>query len=276
VELNHGLYGLVLPDLTNDRDLLVAAPAHWRPWTIIRRSEPAAAVDGLIARDVARLRLAPEGSVVIHRNTRSSVFTMARPPSDGELAHPYISATAAIAARWDGWHSFHAGGFVIGDRVWGVLGEREVGKSSLLAALATLGVPVMTDDVLVVREGNALAGPRCVDLRTGSAAGLGIGETIGVVGTRERWRVRLPPVAAELPLAGWLTLEWGDTTTFERITPGERFPRLLENLTVILEPPDPPTVLALASLPMVTLRRPRRLDELVGSAELLVAHLAAL
>lgn len=272
--MTHGLYGLLLADLTADRDLLVEAPSHWRPWTIIRRCGPAEAVDGSIGADVARLRLAPEGSLVIDRNTRTSVFTMPSPPSDAELAHPYMSATAAIAARWDGSQSFHAGGFVIGDRVWGVLGEREVGKSSLLAALAGLGVPVMTDDVLVIQEGNALAGPRCIDLRQQSAAGLRMGETIGLVGTRERWRVRLPRVAAELPFAGWLTLEWGDETSFQPVKPDERFLRLLDNLTVILEPPDPPTVLALASLPMVTLRRPRRLDALVESAELLVTHVA--
>lgn len=271
--MTHGAYGLRLPDLTSDLDLLLRAPHDWRDWSIVRRRGPAEDIDGTIREDCARLRLAPEGSLVIDRHTRTSRFTMRQPPSDAELAHPYLAATAAIAARWDGWQSFHAGGFVVGDGVWGVLGEREVGKSSLLAALAAVGVPVLSDDVLVVRDGCALAGPRCIDLRKESAVGLGMGETIGLVGTRERWRVALPAVSPELPLAGWVTLEWGDDTVIERVAASERFPRLLENLTVILEPPDPPTVLALASMPMVTLRRPPRLEALRASAESLVDHL---
>ncbi len=278
LDVIHGVYGLRLPDLASasDRHLFVPAPPEWSPWTIVRRRGAGEAVDGSIGSDCARLRLAPEGSLVIDREARTSVFTMPKPPSDAELAHPYLSATAAIAARWDGRQSFHAGGFVIGDRVWGVLGEREVGKSTLLAALAALEIPVVSDDVLVLAGGRALAGPRCIDLRERSAKRLGMGETIGQVGTRERWRILLPPVRAELPLAGWITLEWGESTRFEQVKPGDRFPRLLDNLTVILEPPGPPTVLGLAALPMLTLRRPRRLDALAASAESLVAHLQRL
>lgn len=268
-----GLYGLRLPDLSGAHDLLVAAPARWRPWRIVRQPGAGEPADGSIGPERARLRVAPQGSVVIDRATRTSVFTMPSPPTDTELAHPYLAATAAIAARWDGWQSFHAGGFVVAGRVWGVLGERGVGKSSLLAALARLGVPVASDDLLVIRDGLALAGPRCIDLREHSATGLRMGHTIGLVGTRERWRIPLPEVAAELPLAGWVTLEWGDRTSFQQVAPGERFPRLLENVTVVLEPPDPPSVLALSALPMVTLCRPRRLDALAASAETLVGHL---
>ena len=272
-DTNRGVYGLALPDLTSDGGLLVTAPSHWRPWRVLRRRGEAEAVDGTVGPECARLRLAPEGSLVIERQSRTSTLTMRNPPSDAELAHPYLSATAAIAARWEGWQSFHAGGFVVGGGVWGILGEREVGKSSLLAALAGVGVDVLSDDLLVVREGRGLAGPRCIDLREGSARALGVGETIGVVGTRERWRLRLAPVAAELPLAGWITLEWGDDESCHQVPPGERFLRLVDNLTVVLEPPDPPTLLELASLPMVTLRRPRRLDTLAPTAEGLVAHL---
>ncbi len=271
--MSDGLYGLTLPDLTADQGLLVPAPPDWRPWRVIRRWGEGERVDGTVGADQARLRLAPHGSLVVDRQSRTSTLTMPRPPSDAELAHPYMSATAALAARWEGWQSFHAGGFAVGGRVWGVLGEREVGKSSLLAGLARVGVEVVSDDVLVVREGRALAGPRCIDLRERSARELAIGESIGVVGTRERWRVCLGPIAPELPLGGWLTLAWDENESLERVEPGERFLRLLENLTVALEPPDPPTVLSLAALPMMTLRRPRRLDTLGQTVERLVAEL---
>jgi hypothetical protein len=274
IDDTYGLYGLRLPGVTDADGLLVRAPPAWRSWVIVRREGTAEAVDGSVGERFARLRVAPEGSLVVDRDARTSVFTMPRPPSDAELAHPYLAPTAALAARWDGWQSFHAGGFVIGGGVWGVLGDRGVGKSSLLAVLSGLGVDVLSDDLLVVRDGRALAGPRCIDLREHSATQLGLGETIGMVGTRERWRLRLSPVEAELPLAGWLTLAWDDEESLRPVDPGERFVRLLDNLTVVLEPPDPPTVLGLASLPMLSLRRPRSLDALTGGAERLANKLA--
>ncbi|MBV9801887.1 MAG: hypothetical protein JO130_01790 [Solirubrobacterales bacterium] len=273
VEAGNGSYGLRFPDLRTELALLVPSPNDWRPWRIVRRRGPGELVDGAIGHDFARLRLAPEGSLVIDRGARTSVFTMPDPPTDAELVHPYIAATAAIAARWDGRQSFHAGGFVVAGAAWGVLGEREVGKSTLLASLAQLGVPVLCDDVLVVKEGMALAGPRCIDLREPAARTLGWGHEIGLVGTRERWRITLPRVPAEVPLAGWVTLAWGEAIGFAQVKPSERFPRLLDNLTVILEPPDPPAVLALATLPMLTLARPRRLDTLPATAEALVTQL---
>jgi hypothetical protein len=271
--LNPGLYGLTLPDLRLAHHLLVPAPPHWRPWKIVRRRGETERVDASIGRDSARLRVTPEGSLVMDRTSRTSVLTMPRLPSDEELAHPYLAATAAIAARWQGWQSFHAGGFAVGGRVWGVLGDREVGKSTLLAVLARLGVLVVSDDVLVVRDGNVMAGPRCLDLRERPAAELGLGQNIGIVGNRRRWRFRLAAVDPELPMAGWVTLSWGTDMAIEPVAPAERFLQLLDNLTVVLEPPDPPAVLALASLPMVTLHRPRRLDALCAGAELLLSHL---
>lgn len=268
-----GLYGLSLPDLRAAQHLLVDAPLHWLPWRIVRESGVTERADSAITRDCAQLAISPDGSLLIDRASRTSVFTMPYLPSDEEMVHPYIAGTAAIAARWHGWQSFHAGGFAVGGEVWGVVGDRGLGKSTLLAALAGLGAAVVSDDLLVVHEGRVLAGPRCIDLRQQSAAELGVGHHIGVVGNRERWRVQLGTVEPELPLAGWITLAWGSELMIERVTPAERFPRLLDNLTVLLDPPDPPSVLALASLPMWTLRRPRRLDGVRASAERLISHL---
>jgi ABC-type molybdenum transport system ATPase subunit/photorepair protein PhrA len=51
-----------------------------------------------------------------------------------------------VLAHWLGRESFHGGGFVAGDGVWGVLGEKGDGKSTLLASLALSGVPIVADD----------------------------------------------------------------------------------------------------------------------------------
>jgi hypothetical protein len=271
--LNCGLYGFSFPDLRSAQHLLVPAPPHWQPWRIVRRRGETEQADGSIGHDSARLTVTPEGTLVMYRTARTSVLTMLSPPSDTELAHPYLAATAAIAARWHGWQSFHAGGFALDGRVWGVLGDRGLGKSTLLAALAERGVLVVTDDVLVVHDGKVMAGPRCIDLREQSAVTLGIGQNIGVVGSRERWRIHLAAVDPELPLAGWITLSWAPDMAIEPVAAAERLLRLLDNLTVVRDPPDPPALLGLASLPMVNLRRPRRLDALPASLELLFGHL---
>ena len=76
-------------------------------------------------------------------------------------------------------------------------------------------------------------------------------------------------------MAGWVTLSWGTHMAIEPVAPAERFLQLLDNVAVVLAPPDPPAVLALASLPMVALHRPRRLGAVSGGVELLLSHLGS-
>ena len=130
--------------------------------------------------------------------------------SDQALVHPYLAPAAAVIARWLGREPFHAGAFALDGGAWGVLGEREAGKSSLLAWLSLQGRSVVCDDMLVVAGDTVFAGPRSVDLRRETAVRLGAGEELGMIGARERWRVGLPPIEPEVPLAGWVFLEWGD------------------------------------------------------------------
>lgn len=268
-----GAYGLLLPDLMSATDLLVPALPDWPRWRILRATGEPPPVRIDIGDDVARLTVAPRGSLTLEPVPGSSTFTTPVPLTDAELIHPHLVSSAAIAARWQGRESFHAGGFVIRGRVWGALGDREHGKRSLLAALAAQGVPIVSDDLLVIRDECALAGPRCIDLREGAARHLGAGGSIGWVGTRERWRVPLEPVAQELPMAGWVTLDWGTDTSIDPVPPAERFPRLLDNMTVIPEPRNPSAILDLAAMPMVTLRRARNLEALADTASRLVEHL---
>ena len=44
-------------------------------------------------------------------------------------------------AYWLGRESFHAGGFVVGGKTWGILGGRGSGKSTTVARLALAGAP---------------------------------------------------------------------------------------------------------------------------------------
>ena len=85
---------------------------------------------------------------------------------------------------------------------------------------------------------------------------------MGRVGARERWRLRLPPVAPELPLRGWISLEWGDSVSVERLRGAERLEALIPHRGVRLAPTIPETLLRMSALPHLRLVRPRGWDSM--------------
>ena len=68
---------------------------------------------------------------------------------------------------------------------------------------------MFTDDMLIVAGFEAFAGPASVDLRDDAAERLG-GTSLGVVGSRTRWRKMLTRPAVAAPLGGWVELVWSD------------------------------------------------------------------
>jgi hypothetical protein len=197
-------------------------------------------------------------------------------PTLPAIAQPRLGITGIVAAYWRGDHSFHAGAFVAGGMAWGILGSRGAGKSSLLAMLASM----LADDVLVVNGRlEALAGPRCIDLRREAALALGLGESIGVLGTRERWRMHLRPAPCEVPLGGFVCLEWGSPAV-SHVPPNDRVRALYANLALLLgEQRDPAalcTLMELLALPMVCMRRPREIERIDETAALLLGTISGL
>ena len=93
-----------------------------------------------IGPDEATFPLLRGGSLVLRREERVATFTTPFRISDEELAHPHLAPVGAIFALWAGRESLHAGAFVADGRAWGVLGTREAGKSTLLAALHAAGL----------------------------------------------------------------------------------------------------------------------------------------
>jgi hypothetical protein len=266
-----GAYGLRLSDLPDASALLVETPESWIDWRL-ERSIGGGQPEEFVAADRAQLRAEPAGWVEIARAERRARFHFPTPPSDRELVHPYLASTAGVIARWQGLQCFHAGAFVAGGRAWALLGDKGAGKSSLLARLALDGVPILTDDVLVVRGTHGLAGPRCIDLRAASARALEVGEPLGVVGMRERWRLPTGPVAPEVPLGGWIVLAWGERGV-EPLPASEALPAIFASLSLRLEPVDPPALMELVTLPAWIVRQPQRIDELGRTAHRLLEHL---
>jgi hypothetical protein len=241
------------------RSLLVDTPPHWPRLELEVRVTGGAPPRGEeVGESSAVLRPRSGGWVNIDRASGTATFSLPERPTDGALVHPHLASVAIVAAHWLGHETFHAGAFIVGGRAWGVLGQRQAGKSSLLASLSLVGVPVVSDDVLVLDGTTVFAGPRSIDLRPDAAKRLGVGEDVGMMGARERWRLGLDPVEAELQMGGWLSLLWDDAVAMREIRGAERLQTLGAHRASSLYPPDPAGLLDLCALPCVELRRPRR------------------
>ena len=146
-----------------------------------------------------------------------------------ELVHPLLGRVASQVALAHGADAMHAGAVGGSAGAWAVIGPKGAGKSTLLASLNDAGVPIVTDDVLVFRDGAVMAGPRCIDLRP-DAKGFGLG--VAVRPSDPRNRIALSPIAADHPLVGLIHLEW---------SPVETTVEPLDHREAIKRPPDPST-----------------------------------
>lgn len=275
-----GAYGFRVRGLGAE-SLLLEPPRTW-PELVVERT---AVDDGDLAstdRQNAGVRFTSDGAEILLGGGRCRVsreplraeFALRHDATDDELVHPYLAGVAAVAGRWNGLETFHAGAFVGPDGAWALLGERESGKSTTLATLAARGSAIVSDDLLALRGTTALAGPRSIDLRREAAERVPDADALGVVGARERWRVRLPPIAPECPFHGWVFLEWGATNELRRLGASELLVRLSAALTLPAAPTSPSALLLLASLPAFVLGRPRDFDAIDAVADFLFRGLA--
>jgi hypothetical protein len=270
-----GAYGFRLSGLDAAAELLARADPDWPALELLALTDdPPPPPHDRVTEDRAELILRSGGWVDLDRVASQATYHLQQPVRDGDLLHPYLAPVAALAARWLGRESFHAGAVVVDGGAWALLGDKEAGKSSTLAQLALSGHTVLTDDVLVVRDGAAFAGPRCIDLRAEPARRLGAGVPLGVVGMRERFRLELGPAPAEVPLRGFITLGWAEELTVERLRGSQRLLTLIPHRALLLESSAPADLLELSSLPFVEIRRPRGWGTLEETTERLMAELA--
>jgi len=237
--------------------------------------EPAIVGTG-VGEDRAQFELEDGGLLALEvwRHPLRARFTGAHPPDDQALVHPFLVLAAATAAHWLDWEAIHAGGFRLGNAAWGVLGDRNAGKSSLLCGLSLRGVDVLSDDLLVLADGMVHAGPNSVDLRAETARRLDVGEYIGVAGARERWRFVTPHSRLRTPLAGFVSLSWGERIEMLPLPASRRLQLLMEGSTLGLPSATPGRLLELAALPSFELRRPKDWAALDQGVRLLVDRLS--
>ncbi len=270
-----GAYGFRLSGIDAATELLARAEADWPELELcaITDDAPPPPYDRVFE-DRAELILRSGGWVELDRVAARATYHLPHRVRDGDLLHPYLAPVAALAARWLGRESFHAGAVIVDGGAWALLGDKEAGKSSTLAHLALTGHTVLSDDVLVVRDGAAFAGPRCIDLRADPARRLGAGTPLGVVGMRERYRLELGPAPSVVPLRGFVTLGWGDELAVEQLRGSKRLLTLIPHRALLLESNAPADLLELSSLPFVQVRRPRGWRSLEETTERLLAELA--
>ena len=270
-----GAYGFELLGAAGAALQLVETAPDWPTLEIERIVGVTTPRRSVMGADDAEIELVAGDRLAVRRSPLQATFTTARPLSDDALIHPYLAPAAAIAGYWLGREAFHAGGFVLDDGVWGVMGEKGSGKSSLLAGLAQQGYGVFADDVLILERDIVFAGPRSIDLRRESADELDAGASIGVVGDRERWRITLGNVPSASRLRGWVFLAWAETLEVSPVAPGERLQRLLGHRMIKgLPPPEPRLMLELSALPAFQLSRPRSWGQLETAGSRLVDTLS--
>ncbi|HWL32778.1 MAG TPA: hypothetical protein VNP89_04155 [Gaiellaceae bacterium] len=269
-----GAYGLALDGVDAAASLLIPAAPAWPRFSVSNTAGQIERITDRLSDDRAEIALRSGGMLFVDRLQARAEFVTPELLSPDELAHPGLAPVAAVTARWLGRQSFHAGAFAVGTDVWALLADREGGKSTTLAWLASRGHPIVCDDMLVLDGDEPLAGPRILDLRAESAQRLGLGDYRGRVGARERWRVQLDDMPPGTRFRGWVFLHWSDDVDVEPVRPGERLPRLAEHLGLRVPPARPDRLLELAALPGWEFRRPRGWDRFDEAGDRLLEALA--
>jgi hypothetical protein len=173
--------------------------------------------------DAAEIRLIGNGWVSLSRAGHAHFVLPNLVPGE-EVIHPWLVPAAATYSGWLGRHVLHGGIYSRDGRAVAVLGDKEAGKSTLLAWLATHGEgEVLADDLVVLDAGIVYSGPRCIDLRPGTAEAIDAIASKRLVRDASRQRVRLPPCRESAEIVGVVVLSWdeGRDVSLIRMGPSE-------------------------------------------------------
>lgn len=213
--------------------------------------------------DMVRISHRRAGSITVRREPPEAVWVLPQPVPVAAMVHPAGTLPLSVLAHWRGDVTLHGGAFVRAGGAWGVCGDQNAGKSTTLALLASRGIPIVADDLLVIQRGDALAGPRCVDLRGDAADRFPAARSLGMVGARVRYRLPTATAPARTPLRGIIVLEWSSDGVTE-VTPIELEERLAllheHQYSGLFRRPPEHGIFDLLALPMLRLRRPRDWD----------------
>ena len=166
----------------------------------------------------------------VEREPAQALFRFSSEPTLDALVHPYLAPVAGLFAHWRGYEAFHA----VRSSWTAARGAR--GRSRCREELDARATRPRRDPdrrrrPARDRRDRRAGRPRAIDLRDEPARRLGVGEPLGIVGTRSRWRFRVHAVPPSVPLRGWVFLEWGEgeAPSVESVSARERLERLERN-----------------------------------------------
>lgn len=219
----------------------------------------------------ATIPLLDGGWLQVTREPSLATYHLTRTISDEEMLHPWLVPAAATVNAWHGRSVMHGGLVGCQGRALAVIGDKEGGKSTLLAWLALeAGLDVLADDLVVFSGDLAFAGPRSIDLRPAAVQLLGGTRGARAVRDGTRHRLVLPDAGPSAQLVGLVVLEWHDGPP--RLVPvpvAQRLPVLLPHALVEGVPLGEDGILAFARHRTWRLQRPRRWDVMPSCADLL-------
>lgn len=249
-----GAYGLCLEGL--DTPLLVSpVPESWARVIVALDHDTPPPDRSSYGEDTVDLSFESGWGISLRREASTITFQIPSDASLDDLVHPYLATAAMHFASWLGHSTFHGGAFVQQGRAFAVFAHKNGGKSTTLAGLAGLGIPIVADDLLVVDKSlSALSGPRSIDLRPEAVTD----HIVAPVRGDDRRRMTLPPIGPTHPLGGVFVLGWADKFSIESLTPSERVIELTRHC-----PPDvarSSAVLEISRLPVWRVNRVRDLS----------------
>ena len=259
--------GVVLPGLVDVPADAAVAHVSWDVGPI---------PDDFVEIDDERVDLSVPDIVAIGVERASGRVTIRLPdaPTPEAIVHPMLTTPLAFLARWRGHACLHAGAILHEGEAVVVCGSQGAGKSTTLATLAARGMPVVTEDLVVLDGWHVLSGPHCVDLRGDAAERFPDARYLGTIGRRERFRLLTPPAPFRVPLRGVFLLDWsadGAAPTAQPLGLGERLALIhAYDYAGVLGIPRPATLLELAEVPMWRLSRPRDLSTADRALDLLL------
>ena len=263
----YGAYGMRLVGIAPSVELLARVDPD-APQLTVRRTAP----NGELPADSPPLTvgLIDGGRLGVDVERGLAVYALEQDVCDDDMVHPWLVPAVCEIAVARQCTVLHGGILEFGGAAIGIIGDRESGKSSILAQVATRHplLTVMADDLIVIRAQKVYAGPRCIDLRPSSITAF---PQISTTPSRSATRLRLvvPSCKAAARLIGFVELEWGPSLAIQPVRVADRLATLLPHMSTDLSRSNVESVLDLASLPVWRLQRPRDWAVLGHSVDLL-------
>jgi hypothetical protein len=280
LDTSRGLYGARVTGIGGCPSL-APVPSAWPEWRVVAEHglDRAENRPESIGPDAAFIRFGDGSTAELSREDPGGRLrlSLAKEVASDDLAHPFLAPVGMLGAYWSDRLPLHAASFGIGGRAWLLVADKSGGKSTTMAMLDLAGYSVLADDLSVIEPDLTVhRGPRFIDLREDAARSLGVGDNVGEIGLRERWRYRIADGPLTLPLGGIVIPSWGEPGV-ELIVGSERLPTLGPSLALRIPAWWDELFMDIAfSVPVLRWTRPREVQGSRRSLDQLVDAVGAL